>query len=449
MRLRSVLSFVGLFALGACEKAPSTVAGSPTQPTVTPSATASAVSSSSKATEPDPAPAPTTETAMPPKSETQNLAASSNRFAFELWSRARTAAPGNMAVSPASISAALAMTYGGANGTTADEMKKVLHADAGADELMTAWGTLSKALTAPSRPNKLAIANRLFGQKSYVFQQPYLDRVRTTFGAPLEPLDFQGAPDPSRVRINGWVSEQTNDRIKDLLPSGAITPLTRLVLVNAIYFLGTWQARFDPAKTKDEPWLAPLSKKKQVPMMHQQNNAHFAQANGVKLLELPYTGGSTSLLIALPDRVDGLGALESSLTSATFDGWRQAVMTQPVVISLPRFEVNAGAVSLGKQLAALGMPSAFDPNRADFTKMATPANPNERLNVDDVFHKAFVKLDEKGTEAAAATGVVMSSRGMDSKPPKPVEFKADHPFLFFIVDKDSGLILFMGRVTEP
>lgn len=445
MRTALTASLLGLLFF-ACDKAPKPA------PVAAPTAAASDAPAASTAAAGETP--PTTEspprTTMPPASETKRLASSSNALGFDLWSRARAAgeAKGNLAMSPASVAMALAMTYGGAKGETAEQMKRVLRAEDDAGALMTSWGKLAAALGDPSRPMKLRIANRLFGEKTYAFEQPYLDATRAAFGAPLEALDFKTAPEPSRARINAWVEERTERRIKDLLPERSIEPLTRLVLVNAIYFLGAWQSPFEADRTRDEPFKTTPASTKSVPTMHQVMHVRFAQADGVKVLELPYKGGAASLVVALPDRVDGLAALEASLSNATLEGWTRRLATENVHVALPRFEVNPAApLSLAKALADLGMPLAFERRKADFTKIADPRDPDERLSVDDVFHKAFVKLDEKGTEAAAATAVVMAAAG--GPPPKPLEFKADHPFLFFIVDDASGLVLFMGRVTEP
>ena len=384
---------------------------------------------------------------MPSPEKTRAIAAGSNAFAFDLWAQARKSAKDNFAFSPASISMAFAMTYGGAKGQTAAQIKKVFHFSEEPEALMASWGGLGRALTNPGRSIKLRIANRLFGEKTYGFEQAFLDRTRTAFGAALEPVDFKTAPDPARRLINTWVEDQTEKRIKDLLPAGAIKPLTRLVLVNAIYFLGDWKVQFDERRTREDSFHTSAATTKQVPMMHQTKDFPAAQIGGVKVLELSYKGSSASFLVVLPEKADGLPAVEASLSSAKLDSWKRAVKDQEVAVSLPRFELNpSSSLPLSAYLAALGMPLPFDRAKADFTAMANPSNPSERLYIDEAFHKAFVKVDEKGTEAAAATGVVMNARGM---PPKPFEFKADHPFLFFVLDKASGLILFMGRVADP
>jgi serpin B len=387
---------------------------------------------------------PEPKVAMP--AEAPSLAKGSNAFAFDLW--AKGAPTGNAAISPASITAALAMTYGGAKGDTLGAMKKTMHFDGDPDAVATQWGTLSRALQNPSRPLVLRIANRLFGEKSYAFEAPYLEKVKSAYGAPVEQVDFKTAFEPARVHINGWVEERTEHRIKDLLPPKSLDTLTRLVLVNAIYFLADWDTPFEKTATYDEPFTIAGGAKKNVKTMHLMRGYGYTAADGAAILEMPYKGGDAAMIFVLPDKVDGLAALEASMTAAKLDAWRAAMKTESVTVSIPRFEVNAPqAIPLSRPLKELGMDVAFDKDRADFTAIANPPDPRQRLHIDEVFHKAFVKVDEKGTEAAAATAVVMAAGA--GAPPKSILFTADHPFLFFIVDKPSGLVLFMGRVADP
>ena len=352
-------------------------------------------------------------------------------------------------MSPASISAALAMTFGGARGETEAQMKRVLHVDGARDAVAADWGRLSRALQSPARPLTLRIANRLFGEKTTKFEQAFIDKTKLDFGAPLEPNDFVNAFEPARAHINGWVEDQTEHRIKELLPPNALDKQTRLVLVNAIYFLADWAEPFEKSATYDAPFSVAQGAPKATPMMHRAGKHRFAQADGVKVLELPYKGGDASMLVILPDRKDGLADLEKSLTGAKLEGWKTALAMQTVAVSLPRFEVSpTPSMSLGEDLKSLGMPDAFDRDKADFTGIANPVDRKERLKIDKVFHKAFVKVDEKGTEAAAATAVVMA-KGGGPPPAPPLEFNADHPFVFAIVDKATGVVLFLGRVADP
>ena len=388
-------------------------------------------------------------TATPPSSSAAAapLATASNTFGFDLWSRVR-GAPGNLSISPASISTALAMTWGGAKGDTAAEMKQALRLGVDADAAMTGWGQLAAALQDRSRSLVLRIANRLFGEETYRFEAAYLEKTRAAYGAPLEAIDFAKAPEPARAHINKWVADQTEQRIKDLLPPRSIVSDTRLVLVNAIYFLADWKDPFEKHATREQPFTVAPGKTRPAMLMVRRGSYRMAKADGVSVLELPYAGGDAAMLVVLPDRVDGLEAVEKTLDAAKLAAWTQALAPQELLVWLPRFVVDPpAAMELSKPLQALGMARAFDRERADFTAIANPPKPADRLYIGAVFHKAFVKVDEKGTEAAAATAVAMPRGG---GAPRPVpEFKADHPFLFFIVDKASGLVLFMGRVAEP
>jgi serpin B len=327
-------------------------------------------------------------------------------------------------------------------------MKQVLRLDIGPDAAMTGWGKLAAALQDPARPLQLRIANRLFGEQSYKLEPAYLEKTRAAYGAALEPLDFAKAPEPARAHINKWVEDQTEQRIKDLLPPRSIDPDTRLVLVNAIYFLADWKDPFEKQQTTEQPFTLAPGKTRPAMMMRRRGGYRIAKGDGASVLELPYAGGDTAMLVVLPDKVDGLPAVERSIDATKLTAWTQALVDQQVQVWLPRFLIDPPAsMELSRPLKALGMAKAFDRGRADFTAIANPPKPEDRLYIGAVFHKAFVKVDEKGTEAAAATAVVMPRAG--GMPPPVPDFKVDHPFLFFIVDKPSGLVLFMGRVAEP
>ncbi|MCB1955067.1 MAG: serpin family protein [Rhodocyclaceae bacterium] len=386
-------------------------------------------------------------TALPSHDPVLRLAKGSNAFAFDLYRQLRTQA-GNLVLSPASISSALAMTWAGARGATASQMKAVLHLEGGADELLNASGRLTAMLEDERQPIRFRIANRLFGEKTFEFENTYLDRLRAAFGAPMELLDFRIGPELARRHINGWVEKQTEARIRDLLPAHAINGDTRLVLVNAIYFLGDWETPFEPARTRSAAFWKSTSEAIEVSTMNRVGSMSYARRDGISAVELPYQGGALSMLVVVPDAVDGLAALEASLDADSFDALIGALQPQQVWAAIPRFEIApAESLSLADPLVALGMRDAFDREKADFTAMADPPGPDDRLSIDKVFHKAFVKVDEQGTEAAAATAVVMQRAGAAMV--KRIEFKADRPFLFVIRDRKSGLVLFMGRVADP
>jgi serpin B len=395
---------------------------------------------------------PGTPIERPPQGDVARFATSSNAFGFDLY-RKIAPAKGNLIFSPASITTALAMTYLGAKGETLQEIKRVFHFEGLPSDVATTSGRLAQSLQAPGQPITLRIANRLFGEKSRSFERPYLDAARVAFGAALEPTDFRNASEPSRVHINEWAEQQTEKRIKDLVPRGLITSDTQLVLVNAIYFLGDWADGFSKGDTAAEPFAtdgtaSDATRAPGVPTMHKTGTFRFVAKDGVKALEMPYKGGQLTALVVLPDRVDGLPDLERALDPAKLGSLVNAMRSQPVAISLPRFQIGGGpSITLKEQLSQLGMPLAFNPSKADFTGIANPSNPAERVSIGEVVHQGFVRVDEKGTEAAAATAVVMPPGAAAPQP--AAAFKADHPFLFFIRDSSSGLLLFMGRVAAP
>ncbi|HJL16938.1 MAG TPA: serpin family protein [Sandaracinaceae bacterium LLY-WYZ-13_1] len=389
--------------------------------------------------------------AEPPSAEeTARFAEASNAFATDLWGRIR-GTDGNLVVSPASIEIALAMTHAGARGETAAEMAEVMHFGDDPDAFHRAAGHALSRWNDPDRETyRLAVANRLFGERSYEWREPFLRLTGEVYGAPLEPMDFRGAPEPARQRINGWVEDQTNDRIQDLIPQGGIDGDTRMVLANAVYFLADWQHQFAASDTHEQPFHAPGGDVR-VETMHQQARFGYGEADDVQVLQMPYAGGELGMLVVLPREDDGLAAVEEALSAERIAGWAEGLEQQMVNVALPKFRVEPEApLALSSTLAEMGMPSAFDPRTADFSAMADPAaNEGLPLFVTDVFHKAFVAVDEEGTEAAAATAVVVGVESAAIAPPDVPEFVADHPFLFFIRDLESGAILFMGRVEDP
>jgi serpin B len=371
------------------------------------------------------------------------LAEANNAFAADLWGRLPFE-EGNLAVSPASISMALAMTWAGARGETADQMAGVLHLE-GREGIHEAAATLLNRWDRSAY--ELRVVNRLFGEQSYHFVEEYLEFVRRRYGAPLECVDFRNEPEPSRVRINAWIEKQTAGRIRDLLSPGAVDALTSLILTNAVYFLGQWVNPFEEYYTHDAPFRAPGGEIL-VPTMHQTSHLLYCETADLRILEMPYRGGDFAMTILLPSAVDGLEALEKQISARMLDRWRADLRQVSVEVALPRFTIDpAGPIRLASILAGMGMPQAFDQGAADFTGIADPPNHQDRLFIGAVVHKSFVKVDEVGTEAAAATVVEQSFGAYD--PPPPRQFRADHPFLFLIRGVPNGMILFMGRVVEP
>jgi serpin B len=341
------------------------------------------------------------------------------------------------------------MTAGGARGETGEEMRRVLHLQGSAAEAMRDSGRLLTKLQDNQGGVTFRVANRLFGDRSYRFEPSYLEATKAAYGAALESLDFRAALEPARVAINAWVEAQTEKKILDLVPPGGLDAEARLVLVNAIYFLGDWAEPFAKEATRPVPFHLSPSAQRDVPTMHHTGTFAWMRGDRLRALELPYQGGAFSMLVLLPDATFGLTALEDDLSAESLDRIVGALVPTRVALALPKFELNpAASIPLSRLLQGLGMEMAFDRERADFTGIANPRDPRDRLFIGEVFHKAFVRADEKGTEAAAATAVI-GVRVASANPSQPVPFDADHPFLFVIRDRRSGLVLFMGRVSDP
>lgn len=380
-----------------------------------------------------------------PSADEQNVIAGNTEFATDLYAKLRTQ-DGNLFFSPYSISTALAMTYGGARGETAEQMATALHFDLPEGELAPAFGELQGGLNAVQSEGyvQLAVANSLWPQAGYKFRQDYLDLCDKYYGTSIQPVDYIGNTEGARQTINAWVEKKTNDKIVDLLKPGALTRETRLTLVNAIYFKGSWVNKFKPEATHDEPFHVSPETSVTAPLMHQTDEFGYAEFPYLQVLELPYTGGEVSMVVLLPRTVDGIGKLEAQLTPPNLAKWTAPLESQQVQVFLPKFKATS-EFSLGRTLAEMGMPDAFIYGKADFSGMDGARD----LYISKVVHKAYVDVDEEGTEAAAATGVVMTrALAMPDEQPIPV-FRADHPFLFLIRDNQTGSILFLGRVMDP
>ena len=309
----------------------------------------------------------------------------------------------------------------------------------------------SKKRGGPSEPITLAIANRLFPQTGYDFREAFRALITKYYGAPFELLDYRKNPDGSRQHINKWVEEQTRNRIRDLIPPNGVNEMTRLVLANAIYLKAPWADEFSEAWTKPKPFHVRGAAPVDVPTMHEQKNLGYAKMEGFTAVGLPYTGGEMQLLVLLPDDNQGLSKLEAKPDRRRLKTVRATSNAQLVALDLPKFKLEPPTVPLSAALQKLGMKTAFDipPGSANFDAMA-PRKPNDYLAISEVFHKTFIAVDEKGTEAAAATAVVMMAMSARvHEPPKPIEVKVDHPFFYAIQHIPSGTCLFVGRVTDP
>ncbi|MCK5333558.1 MAG: serpin family protein, partial [Candidatus Aenigmarchaeota archaeon] len=350
---------------------------------------------------------------------------------------------GNVFFSPYSISTALAMTYEGAKGKTAEEMQNVLHIPEDSTIRMPAFARIYNEINKGDKEYELSTANALWAQQDYIFLDEYTNNVEKYYGGKITNLDFITETEKSRQIINTWVEDQTNNKIKDLLPQGVLNALTRLVLTNAIYFKGTWTKQFDKKDTKEEDFTTSSGQTSKVPMMSLTgDNAKFnyAETNDAQILELPYDNDDLSMLIILPKEND-LGALEESLNSENVPKFKSMLRKQRVDIYIPKFKFETKYFMV-ETLKKMGMPTAFT-STADFSGMDGTKN----MYIANVIHQAFVEVNEEGTEAAAATAVVMQITSA-SMEPLPI-FRANHPFIFLIQQKSTGNILFLGRVSNP
>lgn len=363
-------------------------------------------------------------------------------FAVDLY-RQLCRQKGNLFFSPYSISSALAMTYAGAQGETAAQMARVLRFGLEADALHAVFAALTNLLHELNAQGgvDVQVANALWPCTGYAFLPAFLDLLRTHYGVAITPLDFRADPEGARQEINAWAEEHTHGKIKDLIPAGVLTPLTRLVLTNAIYFKGRWERPFDPALTQPAPFTVRPGQEVTVPTMAQTLRCGYGEEDELEVLELSYVGRGLSMIVLLPREVDGLGRLEEQLTVEVLDHWVAQLWHTEVQVFLPRFTVESG-FRLDAALQALGAVDPFDGGRANFAGMTSQRD----LYLDAVLHKAFVEVNEEGTEAAAATAAAMAMRAATSR---PVVFRADHPFLFLIRENSVGSILFMGRVENP
>jgi serpin B len=344
------------------------------------------------------------------------------------------------------------MTYAGARGETARQMARTLRFGLDGHRLHAACGALVRDLNARADPGafELSTANALWGQRGEAWLESFTQLIRTDYGASLHDVDFENDADGAAREINAWVERETHEKIRDLVGPGALDRLTRLVLANAIYFKGDWLTAFNERATRDAPFRLAGGGEVKARMMFRSGGFWYHETTEAQVLEIPYKGGDLSMTIVLPRAVDGLRALEESMPPSLRPGppsrtvvkrrWRK------VIVYLPRFTFTC-EFSLARTLSAMGMPLAFDDERADFSGMNGNAND---LFVSKVLHKAFVEVTERGTEAAAATAVAMPARCRGpSRTREPPVFRADHPFLFMIRDRRTGAILFMGRVVDP
>jgi serpin B len=385
----------------------------------------------------------------------ENIIEGNNKFALELYSKLREG-EGNLFYSPYSISTALALAYAGARGRTEMQMADVFHfpligelnekptANASyQQQFARVFGEIIADLNERGEKGgyELKDANALWPQEGYEFKKDFLELVKTCYDGQINEVDFITATEKARNKINAWVEEKTNNKIKELIKPGVLDAMTRLVLTNAIYFKGNWARQFDKEKTKDAPFTLASGEKVDVPMMNQTAEYNYMETERFQALELPYVDDEMSLLIMLPKDTENFSEFEKTLEAENLSKWLSELHKCKVIVSIPKFKLTS-QFSLVSVLKSMGVVDAFS-NAADFSGMSDGKN----LFISAVIHKAYVDINEEGTEAAAATGVAIRLTSVGPVP-TPV-FRADHPFLFLIRDNNSGSILFIGRQMNP
>jgi serpin B len=373
-------------------------------------------------------------------SQTSKVSQASNQLAFELY-KLNSNNPGNLFFSSFSIEAALAMTAAGAQKETLRQMLKTLH-------LGPNYHAEFRELLAGMKGSEdfqMFIANRIWGGLGTEYSPSFLKVLRDNYGADLVALDFKKQPEPSRLKINQWVQQQTKDKIKDLLQAGTVTPATDLILTNAVYFKGVWTEPFKKDLTKPELFQISTTEKKSIPFMHTKEHFRYGESADLQLLEMSYKGSELVMDILLPKLGINLSQFEKKIDSAAVEELIGKSFREEVEVSMPKFKTES-QLSLRENLVSLGMPLAFDRGKADFHGIRN-IPPGENLFISAVIHKAFVDVNEEGTEAAAATAVTMDEAAWVPKPPQV--FKADRPFVFLIRHVKSGAILFLGRYSKP
>jgi serpin B len=380
----------------------------------------------------------------------EDLVTGNMRFALDLYGTLRESNDANLLVSPLSISLALAMTYAGASGDTANQMATTLGFDLGPDATGPAFhdlvtdllerGNAEDSADGEVTARALSIANALWGEQTYPFSEDFMTKVEDDFGAGLQLVDFINEPEAAREDINTWVEDHTGDRIKDIVPEGAITPDTLLVLANAIWFYGAWANPFEADATEDGEFTLIDGDTVTVPFMRQNKFMSYAEGDGYQVVELPYAGSGFTFTVILPDEGE-FETVEQGLDLGILD----ELASTDVRLAIPKFSFEFDT-ALADALKSLGMTDAFDPNASDFSEMigdpsATP------LVISSILHKAFIAIDEEGTEAAAATVVMME--GATAMEDEPIEVTIDRPFIFAIRDTETGTLLFLGRLLDP
>jgi len=378
----------------------------------------------------------------PGSQSVQAIVEANNRFAIKLYRFYREKyKDDNIFFSPFSISSAFSILYEGARGKTAEEIRNVFLFPSRSDVRREGYLTLYEEMNKPGKKYELSLANALWVQKDYRFLKEYLNLIEKYYGGKATNLDFRRDPEGSRQIINKWVEEKTKEKIKDLLPQGSIDSLTRMVITNAIYFKGLWIFPFDKKKTSDADFKVNPDKIVKVKMMSlpRPQRFNYAETEDLQILEMLYEGDELSMLVLLP-KENSLEKLEKELSLENLNKWRDMLQSKEVVVYFPKLKI-VRKYAMVDDLKKMGMPSVFDPSKADLSGLTGKRD----LFVTAVYHQAYVDINEEGTEAAAATGIVVGRTAVE----KRIIFRADHPFVFLIQDRRNGNILFMGRVYNP
>lgn len=397
---------------------------------------------------PTPAPAPAPTSAKPavftqykPASNASDTVNAANQFAFELYGQYKKT-NGNVFFSPYSISSALEMTYEGARGKTASEMQSVFHFSADPSVRIPSFAKLYSQINPQNASYQLSTANALWAQKDYPFDPNYTKTIETYYGGKTTNVDFVGNTEDARQTINSWVSSKTADKIPELFVKGTLDQSTRLVLTNAVYFKGKWETPFQAGFTQQKDFTTMAQSTVQCSMMNNLDQYSYAETSDYQAIELPYEKNDLSMIVILP-KPGKIGAVENNISIGTFSAIKKSLNSESVNVSLPKFKFDT-VYNMNDSLSKMGMPTAFS-EAADFSGMTG----NRDLYISLVVHKAYVDVNEEGTEAAAATGVVMDKQSVMIETQQPKIFNADHPFIFAIVHNATGSILFLGKINDP
>ena len=371
---------------------------------------------------------------------------SNNRFAFKLYQELNTSVDNNLFYSPFSISTALAMTYAGARNETALQIVRTMNFPLGTTFNQDYSNLLNKISDSAGNKIVLRIANGLWAQRDFRFLDSYFDMIKSKYKSEIKNVDFKDADnrEKTRLEINAWVEQKTKNKITDILGKGVLDTFTRLVLVNAIYFYGDWLNKFEKRATVKEPFYGTGNSPVKATFMRQKMGFNYFEDTMLKAIEIPYKDNKASMIIFLPNERDGVGNLEKSFDYKYYSGIVESFQKEQVALSLPKFKTTVLSY-LAPALAKMGMPDAFSTTQADFSGMTGLKN----LYISTVIHKAFIDVTEEGTEAAAATTVIMEMTSAPASRENFKVFRADHPFIFVIRDNSTGSILFMGKIMNP